>query len=73
MAIQRQAENPAESLIIDEPFRYSIKPSKKKTSAPIRSTTPSQPIESVKKDIVYTLAVFGVILTVLIGLYFKMR
>lgn len=73
MAIQRQAENPAEALIIDEPFHYSIKPSKKRAAAPPARVAPAHTVASVRKDLVYTVAVFGVILAVLIGLYFKMR
>lgn len=73
MAIQRQAENPGESLVIGEPFRYSIKPTKKKTSVPVTPAVPVHTVESVRKDLLYTAAVFAGIFVVLLALYFKMR
>ncbi len=73
MAIQRQAENPGESLVIGEPFHYSIKPSKKKVTAPVAASEPAHTVESVKKDLVYTAAVFIGILILLGAMYFKFR
>lgn len=73
MAIQRQAENPGESLVVGEPFRYSIKASKKKTSAPVAPVAPAHTVESVQKDLRYTFIVFIGIIALLVAFYFKLR
>lgn len=75
MAIQRQAENPGESLVLDKPFQYSIKPSKKtpSVSGRVAPVAPAHSVASVKKDLTYTFIVFAGIILLIVALYFKMR
>ncbi len=72
MAIQRQAENPGETLVIGEPIRYSIQSSRKKKVLPQQSTEQTQTIDVVRKDMIYTAIVFLAILGILAVLYFRL-
>jgi hypothetical protein len=75
MAIQRQAENPGESLVLDKPFQYSIKPSKKNrpVGEAVAPAKPAHSVESVRRDLTYTFIVFAGIILVIAALYIKMR